>query len=341
MDKKVMFAVAGAGKTTYILDQLNLESRAIILTYTISNFNNLQEGLLRKFGYYPQNIKVFTYFNFLYQFCYRPFLSYKLKAKGINWKPNPNLYAQNDARYLDNYQRLYSNRIAKLLEDRDVAERVRQRLVKYFDVLFIDEIQDFAGHDFNFLKQLAAAQIQILFVGDFYQHTFDTSRDGSVNKSLHDDYAKYQAQFKSMGITADFTTLIKSHRCSPAICNFITLQIGIQIGSHRTDQKIVTIVSDEQTAIALYKDVQIVKLFYQEHHKYNCYSKNWGDCKGEDKYNDVCVILNGKTWSHLQTNKIHELPAKTRNKLYVACSRAKGNLTLVSDQHFKKFKQPV
>jgi len=339
MDKKVMFSVAGSGKTTYILNQLNLERRALLITYTNSNLFNLQKGVLRKFGHFPQNIKVYTYFNFLYQFCYRPFLSYAMKAKGINWKPNPNLYAKNDARYVDDYQRLYSNRIAKLLDERVVLERIKQRLVKYFDVLYIDEVQDFAGHDFNFLKQLAGAPVQMLFVGDFYQHTFDTSRDGIVNKSLHDDYAKYQAQFKSMGMEPDLTTLIKSHRCSPAVCDFITAQIGIQIDSNRTDLKTVTIITDPVAALALFEDPQVVKLFFQEHYKYNCYSRNWGDCKGEDKYNDVCVVLNGKSWDHLQGSKLAELPAQTRNKLYVACSRAKGNLTLVSDQLYKSFKQ--
>jgi DNA helicase-2/ATP-dependent DNA helicase PcrA len=339
MDKKVMFAVAGSGKTTHILNELNLTDKALLLTYTNSNFKNLQDGILRKWGHYPENIKVQTYFNFLYQFCYRPFLSYTIKAKGINWKPNPNLFAKNEARYIDDYKRLYSNRIAKLLEERKVLERIKQRLVKYFDVLYIDEIQDFAGNDFNFLKQLTNAEIKMLFVGDFYQHTFDTSRDGSVNKNLHEDYAKYQLEFKNMGLEPDHTTLVKSHRCSPSICEFIATNIGIQIESHRIDNMLIKIITDNTEALSVHQDNSIVKLFYQEHYKYNCYSKNWGDCKGEDKYGDVCVVLNSKTWDHLQQSKLKELPAQTRNKLYVACSRAKGNLILISDQYFKTLKQ--
>ena len=35
MDKKVIFAVAGSGKTKYIVDELSLDKRSLIVTYTI------------------------------------------------------------------------------------------------------------------------------------------------------------------------------------------------------------------------------------------------------------------------------------------------------------------
>ena len=35
-----------------------------------------------------------------------------------------------------------------------------------------------------------------IYVGDFYQHTFDTSRDGNVNANLHRDLNKYINSFK-------------------------------------------------------------------------------------------------------------------------------------------------
>ena len=59
---------------------------------------------------------------------------------------------------------------------------LKRRLEKYFDEFIVDEIQDIAGRDFSFLEQLMTANISMLFVGDFYQHTYDTSRDGNANK---------------------------------------------------------------------------------------------------------------------------------------------------------------
>lgn len=41
MDKRVIFAVAGSGKTTYIVNELSLEKRSLILTYTDGNYDNI------------------------------------------------------------------------------------------------------------------------------------------------------------------------------------------------------------------------------------------------------------------------------------------------------------
>jgi DNA helicase-2/ATP-dependent DNA helicase PcrA len=249
--------------------------------------------------------------------------------------PNSNRFAKKDDRYISSGNRLYSNRIPKFLEEKAVLSDINNRLSKYFKSLYIDEIQDFAGHDFNFLKSISKSTINILMVGDFYQHTFDTSRDGGVNKSLHDDFTKYQKKFTEMGLTLDTNTLNKSHRCSPSICNFITDRIGISIDSHRTDEVEIHIIETKHDAQSILENNEIVKLFYQKHYTYNCHSRNWGDCKGEDKYNKVCVVLNKTTHEHFVKSKLRELPPQTRNKLYVACSRAKSDLYFLPEKALK------
>ena len=50
MDKRVIFAVAGSGKTTYIVNELSLEKRSLILTYTDGNYDNISRKILAKFG---------------------------------------------------------------------------------------------------------------------------------------------------------------------------------------------------------------------------------------------------------------------------------------------------
>ena len=171
MDKRVIFAVAGSGKTTYIIDQLGLEKRSLVVTYTINNLENLREGIFKKFGYFPDNIRLQSYFTFLYSFCYRPFLSLKFKTKGMSYKTNPDQFAkQTETKYFfDKQGRIYSNRLAKFLDLQKVLGDVNLRIAKYFDNLFIDEIQDFASHDFNFLKYVTKANVEMTFVGDFYQ----------------------------------------------------------------------------------------------------------------------------------------------------------------------------
>lgn len=338
MDKRVIFAVAGSGKTTYIINKLDLCSRHLVITYTNNNVHNLRTGIIKKFGYFPDNIKLYSYYSFLYGFCYKPFFHSSLRTKGINYEPNLNRFAKKDKRnyYIDSYDRLYSSRISKLLIEGKAVKDLLHRISKYFDTLLIDEIQDFSGNDFNLLKHISGAETNQLFVGDFYQHTFDTSRDGMVNSRLHNNFDNYKEEFQNMGLTLDTKTLSKSYRCSPTVCSFITDHLKINIESYRTDKTIIKVVTDLDEAKLIFNDSHIIKLFYREHYKYSCFSRNWGDSKGEDKYFDVCAVINKTTLAFLEKSKLDELPPTTKNKLYVALSRTKNNLYLVPDTLFNK-----
>lgn len=93
MDKKVIFAVAGSGKTTHIVNSLSDNKRSLIVTYTTANYENLRKKITIKFnGIWPANITLMTYFSFLYGFCYKPFLSDKHKARGVIYESNNNTY---------------------------------------------------------------------------------------------------------------------------------------------------------------------------------------------------------------------------------------------------------
>ncbi|QXV63996.1 AAA family ATPase [Mucilaginibacter sp. 21P] len=339
MAKTLMLAVAGSGKTTLLVDRLCADRRTLILTYTNTNERNLRSAIIKRFGYHPKNISLFTYYTFLYSFCYRPLLSLKMGSAGINWLPNPDRFAKGDDQLVDRYGRLYSNRIALTLKRKNVLSEVKTRLERYFDQIFIDEVQDFAGNDFNFLDTLVSASLEQLFVGDFFQHTYDTSRDGNVNGTLHDDLQRYVARFESLGLRLDKKTLSKSHRCNPEICAFVEEQLGITIGSHRSGGSSIIHISSAADAAVLFRDNSVVKLFYQAHYHYDCYSKNWGESKGEDRYQDVCVVMNGKTWKSFQDGELKGLPSQTRSKLYVALTRTKGNLYLLPESLLKQFKK--
>ena len=342
MDKTVVLAVAGSGKTSYIIDNTSLDKRILLLTYTINNYNSLKERIINKFGYFPDNIDLYTYYPFLYSFCFSPFLGYKIKPKGIYWDHPPRWTSRKKRSsliyYLSKDGRLYHNRIARLLKEAKVLKLINKRLEKYYDVMYVDEVQDFAGHDFNLLKSILKADLKAKLVGDFFQHTFDTSRDGNTNKNLHQDYGKYQEEFESIGVTTKKEELDKSWRCSPTVCSFISDEIKIQIDSHKSDDTIVKYISSEVEADRIFQDDSIVKLFYREHYRYNCYSKNWGGCKGENKYQDVCVVLNKTSMKLFTKNELHKLKPVSKNKLYVACSRAHRNLLLVSEELFNKYK---
>lgn len=335
-----MLAVAGSGKTTYLVKRLTLDKRSLVITYTNNNFRNLRYEIIKKFGFFPENIRLYTYFSFLYSFCFRPLISLRIISRGINFNKNPiqRISEKSSTFYFDRQKRIYSNRIAKYIIAHNLIEDLNSRIIKYFDELFIDEIQDFGGHDFNLLKIISKNNLDITYVGDFFQHTYDTSLDRNVNKNLHENYSNYVKFFRDMGVEPDFETLNRSYRCNPTICEFITNKLGVQMYSHRDDFSTIVVINSQEEADAIYQNDKVVKLFYQEHYKYDCYSGNWGDCKGVNNYYDVCVVLNKMSLDNFQDNLLNLAPI-TRNKLYVACTRTRNNLYFLPHNFIDKYKR--
>lgn len=333
MDKRVIFAVAGSGKTTYIVNSLSADKRSLIVTYTISNYENLEKRIARKFdGSWPEHVTLMTYFQFLYRFCYKPFLSDDIGARGLVYEPNPDRFSRqtDSSYYLSTNKYFYSNRLAFFLERQGIVEELKARIAEYYDEFIIDEIQDIAGRDFNFLEHLMDTDVNMLFVGDFYQHTFDTSRDGNVNKALFDNRLTYEARFTSKGVVPDSVTLTNSWRCGKKVCDFVSENLGISISSNRTDDEAdVFFVTDGGEKERIINNPDIIKLHYKESYKFGRGHRNWGDTKGEDHHEDVCAMLNKATADLHRKGKLCDLALSTRNKLYVAITRAHGNVYLI------------
>lgn len=343
MDKRVVLAVAGAGKTTYIIDHLKEDSRALLITYTDNNTRNLKNRIIKKFGYVPESIRVLSYFTFIYTYCLKPLYGYELKLKGINFVqqiPPQILRTKKDTRehYIDSFQRIYSNRISKLLIEFRLVPDVLDRLKRYFDSIYIDEIQDFAANDFNFVCQLSGSETEVVLVGDFYQHTFDTSRDGSTRKSLHDNFKKYCKELEKAKYLIDTETLSKSYRCPPEICEFVADKLGINIESHKPTDGTVKFIDNDEYIDAIFNDDNIVKLFYESSNKYQGNTDNWGNVKGLDDFENVCVVLNPTTLKAYKNNTLSSLAPMTKNKFYVACTRTKQNLYFIDQTKLKKYR---
>jgi len=137
----------------------------------------------------------------------------------------------------------------------------------------------------------------------------------------------------------DTDSLKASWRCTTTVCQFIRDQVGIAIHAHGGRQSAVQLEDNPRAVLDLYRDPSVVKLFYQEHYKYKCFSENWGASKGMDSYNDVCIVLSGPNVKALRAGTLNRLNASTRNKLYVACSRARGKLIFIPEALLKQFKQ--
>lgn len=342
MDKTLILAVAGAGKTTEIINNIKKDDKTLIITYTENNYNILKNNIIKKFKGIPDNIKIYTYFTFLYRFCFLP-LKKGFKVKGLDFNSNPNKYIKaKDINYYYNRvsKKMYHNRLAKICSDYFIDDIIK-RIEKYFNYIYIDEIQDFASHDFNLLLNLIKTNCNILLVGDFYQHTFDTSRDGNVNSNLYNDYDNYINKIKNSdsNIKVDTVNFLKSKRCSKQVCEFITEYLKIKIESYNNHDSIIREIDDENAIEKIANDDNIVKLFYQNSKKYDMKNKdNWGNSKG-NTYINTCVVLNKNSYEKYKKHKLNELPSSTKNKLYVALSRATNDVYIINEKYLDKYKK--
>lgn len=187
MDKKLILAVAGAGKTTLLLNKLNETDRFLIVTYTKTNYEDIKKSIVNKFSYIPSNIKIYTYFVFLYNFCFKPFEINlcprdNLRTKGLEFNiinDNHRVKSTQISYYMGKEsKKMYSSRLAKLCNKEKMFMKIKNRIEKYFDYFFIDEVQDFAGNDFNFINDLTKCDVNSVYVGDFYQHTKGRTPEG-------------------------------------------------------------------------------------------------------------------------------------------------------------------
>ncbi len=73
MDKRLILAKAGSGKTYTICEMLDENKNNIIISYTNNNIKNIESELFKRFGYIPKNTRVMTFHSFIYRYLIRPY----------------------------------------------------------------------------------------------------------------------------------------------------------------------------------------------------------------------------------------------------------------------------
>lgn len=330
MDKKLVLATAGAGKTAQIIDSLSETERNLVITYTNANQKNILSRIpvaLR------ENTKVMKLHSFFYQHLCLPFLFKRMGLKGISLdrahRNTFRLKRSNPAFYMGRDRRVYIQRLSQLVINKVGVEKIQARMTQFFPHVFIDEVQDVGGYDFDLMEIILGSNVNTLCVGDFYQFTYSSNQDGAKNKSLMNDFDKYLNRFKKMGVDVDTKSLSKSWRCGESICEFVREELGINISSHQSFSSKVELVEEKDRIAKIFNDDNIVKLFYQNSKKFDCFGMNWGDSKGEDRFSDVCIMLNKGTHNALKKGTLSQLNTLTRNKLYVALTRARKTVYLI------------
>lgn len=368
MAKRVILAVAGAGKTYYICHEIDPTKRNLILAFTHENIHNIQKELCDAHGCVPELTTVSTFDSFVYHqmiLPYEPSIAEhfgcpKFVSSGIctinpppkttknaKGKPVANpLYKKKDqlAHYITARGQYYCATLSELVlqvkkKRESLVKRVAARLNLFYDCVLIDEFQDFREYDYELIMALTKRLNNVVLVGDYHQHSVSATNNSGKpfkNKSKDVSYDDFVAELRNSGFEVDLTTLNKSRRCSAEICNYISEKLHISITSNGDHSGSVVWIDDDPTVVL--NQNQITKLVFNEAASYTFHAMNWSYSKG-DTVNSACVILtDGLDNLDSESFDPEKVKLTTFNKLYVAMTRSRGDLYLIKASTFKKLK---
>lgn len=231
MSNKVIIAAAGSGKTTHLIETALQSQNAIILitTFTEENEKEIRTRFFERNGCIPSNIVIQTWFSFLLQHGVKPYQGYLYDKNiaGLVLVNGQSAFGSRETdierHYLTGDKKIYSDKIAKFACRCDERSNgaVISRLSKIYTHIFIDEVQDLAGYDLEFLNKLFLAPLEILLVGDPRQGTFSTNNSAKNKQFSRSGILDYFiSSKKKFNLNIDSGSLNINHRCVSEICDF-------------------------------------------------------------------------------------------------------------------------
>jgi DNA helicase-2/ATP-dependent DNA helicase PcrA len=357
--RKLLLASAGAGKSALVakqsLDCAAESKRVLLITYTINNQEELVKHICRVNRFQPANVTVKGWYSFLleemirpYQRCLlservsgiflnvsNPHLNGKYQFPGrteeMRGAPNPWHYVSKTDFAAHTY--FLSKLAAKINE---ITGRLPiRRLARIYQSVFIDEVQDLVGWDFEIMQAIAESEIaRFECVGDFRQTVYRTSVAPKKPQSDSDKLAR----FKGMGFAEEHLSI--SFRCIQSICDLAD-RLHAEEGLYQpTKSQISDLPSGFREHhgvfavpsaligkyIARYKPV--ILRWDKRSHKTLCegrHAYNFGEAKGLG-FDRVLILPTDKHAKFLSGDSTAFLNDKfnqTKNKLYVGITRGR------------------
>ncbi|WP_404345259.1 UvrD-helicase domain-containing protein [Vreelandella venusta] len=356
MKNELIIASAGSGKTTKLVEKAIEKARAgesvIITTFTEACEQEIRKKLIEEAaGYIPALITVQTWFSFLIRHGAKPYqdcitdkeitglilvsgksgLRYINKNKQkIYWGEKSDSYKY----YFSNDGRIYSDKLAKFVVrcNEYTRGKVMDRISQCFDNIFIDEVQDLAGYDLEFLKLLFNCQSNVLLVGDPRQATYSTNNAQKNAKYKKASIVNFFSD-PTIEINTDETSLSVNYRCTSQICDYSN-NIYPKLPKAASGNNTVTghdgVFVIEKSNVDLYlNEYEPVQLRHSSstevNPNYPVY--NFGKSKGLT-FNRVLIYPTGPIYNWLK-DSTKELASTSRAGLYVAMTRAKYSICFV------------
>jgi Superfamily I DNA and RNA helicases len=353
---RLIQAAAGSGKTELIVREALSDPNhpSLLTTFTQANEKSIRQRIMSLMRYIPEHVTVQTWDSFLLQHAIRPYqgcVSDSFRSVLINgmlWvESQSSQYKSEERAPLEHYFhnsngncRVYSDKIAKLAvrcgEKSNNASI--SRIAKLFKRIYIDECQDLAGYDLDFLLMLGAYTSELILVGDPRQVTYLTHwerrnqkyRNGGIKHFLCDNRVAFAFDDKS---------LRKSHRNHKAICEYAARLYpsdipGIPCDCCKHDdgeyQGIFCISPEQLSEYAKKYNVTQLRMDKRTRVMEHVPAINFGLSKGMTF--DRAIIYPTKKIKDWILNNSITLPDQTRAKFYVAITRARYSVAFVLDE---------
>ncbi|MFA5746795.1 MAG: UvrD-helicase domain-containing protein [Candidatus Paceibacterota bacterium] len=348
---KLIIAAAGSGKTTFIINEAlkKKEGKILITTYTLANEEEIRRKFIKINKCIPENVTIKTWFSFLLQHGARPYQGCKFK-KDISGlilvnKQSAIGIAESDTQkhYFTENQRIFSDKLSKFVVKCNEGSKgaVISRLSRIYTDIFIDEIQDLAGYDLDFLNLIIQSTINVLLVGDPRQSTYSTNNSSKNKKFKKSKIVNFFEGnlTKSSKIEIDDSSLMINYRSCPAICD---LSNKLFPGFKKTTSGNEQITNHD--GVFLIKKIDI-KRYLQKYHpiqlRWDSRTEvekdykvlNFGISKGLE-FERVIIYPTTQFIGWLKDDNFNLNPV-SRSKLYVAITRAMYSVGIVCDENLK------
>ncbi len=339
---KLIIAAAGAGKTTYLINEaLKHDKEILITTYTEANENEIKKKFIEINGSIPKNVTIQTWFSMLLQHGVKPYQDY-LTDKRINGmilvNQQSSLYVLEsnvDEHYFSREYKIYSDKLSKFVFKCNEKSKgvVFDRLSRIYDYIFIDEVQDLAGYDLELIKLLFQTNSNIVLVGDPRQTTYNTHWE-KQNKQYQDGKIKefIQDKCKEISVEIDENSLNCSYRNNELICQFSSklfpeYTVPTSKQNDEVEHKGVFFMKESDVDMYLVK-YQPLQLRVDRRKKVNTNFSvmNFGESKGLG-FDRVLIYPTQPILDFILNNK--NLDGKSRAKFYVAITRARHSVGIV------------
>jgi DNA helicase-2/ATP-dependent DNA helicase PcrA len=343
---KIVVAAAGSGKTRRIVWEAlqRCDGRVLLTTFTEANEAEIRRRFIDEVGCVPGHVTVQTWYSFLLQHGARPFqgavFAHEIRGLVIpeGQSARGTREADVDRHYFTSDRKIYADKLAKFAIRCNATSggAVIDRISRIYKYVYVDEVQDIAGHDLDFMKLLLQSRCEVMLVGDPRQSVYATS-NASRNRRFRGSQVLGFFEDPSIDIERDESSLRTNYRCVAEICAlsdrlYPDLPEVPSGQAGRTGHDGVFLVASEDVDVYLrtYQPVQL---------RYNAKTSgvrdgyprlNFGIAKGIQF--DRALIFPTSGMVAWLKDPATELAATTRARLYVALTRARFSVGIVCDE---------